>query len=69
VLEGGVLTFYKHPEKSIHISNINKGVPDEGRNCLHVGVGGGVEGSEVVIFDFEIVLGSVRSSGRELPVA
>jgi hypothetical protein len=68
VLEGGILTFSKHPKEGIHISSINKVVPDEGGDRLHVGVDSGLEGSEIISLDLKVALGSAGGRGRELPV-
>jgi hypothetical protein len=67
-LERRVFTVSKVSKKGIHITGVNKGVLDEGRDHLHIGVDGGLEGSKVVILDFEVALGSVGSSGREFPI-
>jgi hypothetical protein len=39
--------------------------PEEG---VHISMGGGLEGGEVVILNFLMALGSARGSRRELPV-
>jgi hypothetical protein len=67
-LEGGILAFSKHPKKGIHIAGIDKIVPDEEGNRLHVRVDDGLERSEVIILDLKVMLGSAGGSGRELPV-
>jgi hypothetical protein len=67
-LEGGIFTFSNHPKKGIHISGVNEGVPDEGRDHLHVGVDDGLEGGEVIILGLKVTLGSMGGSRRELLV-